>query len=449
MSNRNQSAAAGVGAADLLNQMKEGAASLKENLRTQNGKRFLFVVQFLLSLVNLFYLRGVIRMAYYSMYYRLEIPSENSGRYCFLVTLACIFFGAIMIFTRRQIVTRLVILCAMPFYLPIFLFNYRYLVLVIPLALLLLVTYLASGTPEGPKTILGAVFIGLYIIGAFVFLTVQSILQPATTETVIRRDVTPAGTYRFSIVQELDQADGNTFVAIEPNTSDIEYDHSKWFAKGYTKEVYRERPLRKEFDANWITKTRAEITRELIANNPNTTFTLNAEQMKILGRDVGYGETFKISALSMPQRHKLGLANEDDSIDRRIGKFLRKELVPKDYEVTLTFDEMVALGLNPTCEIRLSKMTDDELAALGVPEENEVLIVNGKTVFRQYVAELERTFWESSRSFTAFMESNNVPEVHPEGVEIPEPETTETTTETTSTTESSETTETTAVTTTG
>ena len=95
--------------------------------------------------------------------------------------------------------------------------------LLVPLGIMVVITYLASGTSEGPKTIFGAVFIMIYILGAFVFLTVQSILQPATEEKVIERGLTKNEKYRYSIVQVLDQGDGNTYVTVEPNTADIEF----------------------------------------------------------------------------------------------------------------------------------------------------------------------------------------------------------------------------------
>lgn len=445
MSTKNQAAAARGAAIDALDSAKHALSNARENLDTKNGKLLLFAIQFLLSFLNLFYFKGVLRMAYYSTFYRLDIPEENRGKYCFLVVLVCLFYGTLMIFTRRQIVTRLVIMCSMPFYFPIFLFNFRHLVLLVPMAIMIVITYLASGTGEGPKTILGAVFLMIYLIGAFVFITVQSILQPAIQETVVERGVSPEGCYRYSIVQVLDQADGNTYVAVEPNTADIEYSHSRWYAKGFTRAVYEERPVC-EFEAEWSTKTRPEITRELIANNPNTTFTLNAEQMRLLGLNIGFSKEYTLSQLSRRQRHKLGFGVETDSVDRRIGRFIGVTLMEKDYSVTLDFDQMEELGLNPTYDMRLSRMSDENLATLGVPEVNEVLTVNGKVVFRQYVAELERTFWQSSRDLAAFLETNDVPEVHPEGVEIPEVTTTETTTttqaETTETTV--ETTETTA-----
>ncbi len=422
--------------------LRSGWHNLKEAVRTRNGQYLILAAQFLLSFLSLLYFKGVLRLAYYSMFYRLEIPEESKKTYCFLVTLVCIFFGAVMLFTRRQIVTRVVIMCAMPFYLPILLFNYQHLVLLVPLMLMVVITFLASGSGEGVKTILGAVFLSLYILGAFVFMTVQSLLRPAIEETVIKRDVTPKGAFRYSVVQVLDQGNGNTYVSIEPNTADIDYSHSKWFAKGFAKEVYQERPLSEKFDIEWKTQTRSEITRELITHNPSTVFTLDAEQIKLLGLDAGYQKEYTIGALSRRQRHKLGYGSNDDKIDTKLAKLLRITLKDPEETVTLNFEQMIDLGLSPTYEQRLSRMTDENLATLGVPEENEVLYVNGKVVFRQYVAVLERTFSEGSRDLTAFLESNTVPEVHPEGVEIPKTETT-TTTVTTTTTTTEETTTTT------
>ncbi|HAM69763.1 MAG TPA: hypothetical protein DCP68_09170 [Ruminococcus sp.] len=422
--------------------LRSGWHNLKEAVRTRNGQYLILAAQFLLSFLSLLYFKGVLRLAYYSMFYRLDIPEESKKTYCFLVTLVCIFFGAVMLFTRRQIVTRVVIMCAMPFYLPIILFNYQHLVLLVPLMIMVVITFLASGSGEGVKTILGAVFLSLYILGAFVFMTVQSLLRPAIEETVIKRDVTPKGAFRYSVVQVLDQGNGNTYVSIEPNTADIDYSHSKWYAKGFAKEVYQERPLSEKFKIEWKTQTRSEITRELITHNPSTVFTLDAEQIKLLGLDAGYQKEFTIGELSRRQRHKLGYGSNDDKIDSKLARLLRITLKDPEETVTLNFEQMIDLGLSPTYEQRLSRMTDENLATLGVPEENEVLYVNGKVVFRQYVAVLERTFSESSRDLSAFLESNTVPEVHPEGVEIPKTETT-TTTVTTTTTTTEETTTTT------
>ncbi len=392
---------------------------VREKLTTKPGKYIVFAVQFLLSLLMLVYLRGVVQFAYNSLFYRLELHAGEEKSYCWAVMVACIEFCLLMLFTRRQIITRFVIMLAMPFYFPIFLFNYRHLELIIPLGLMIVITYLASGTGEGPKTILGAVFLMCYILGAVVYFVVQSILSPAVTETVIAREVSPGGNYRYSIVQQLDQADGNTYVAIESNNADMEYTHSVWRAKGLSQEIYRERPL-DTFKYEWTTQERREITRALLNINSATTFTLNADQMRTLNLNVGYTKEYEAGDLSRAQRKQLGYAIEKD-VELLVGQSAEEQgliLIDADRVLILNFDQMIALGLDPTYDMRLSSLSDAQLAALGVPEECEVLKVNGKIVFRQYVAILENTFSEDSRSWTAIMESNTLPEVDPEGLDL-------------------------------
>lgn len=428
-------------------------AEFKEAMRTKNAKRLLFAVQFLFSFLSIFYFVGVVRFAYHSCFYRLEIAADETGLYGFLVTLACIGWGALMLFTRRQIVTRLVIMCSMPFYLPIVLFNYRYLCLIIPLGIFVLITYLASGTSEGPKTILGAVFLMVYVLGTFIFFVVQSIMQPATLETVVQRGISPEQTYRYSVVKVRDQANGNTYIAIEPNTYDISYNHSVWYAKGYTKEVYRLRPVA-DATLEWKTQTRAEITKELLKKNPNTVFTLNSEQMQILSLDKEYTRTVLAGDLTRSQRKKLGYCLERDLHGDQTPESAGLVLVTKDRELTLSFDECVTAGLTVTYDMRLSNMTDEDLAKLGVPEVNEVLSVNGKIAFRQYIAVLERSFVPEARELSAFLESNELPDIGEEtgnekevverermNQQAATEETTTTTKETTTTEASTETTE--------
>lgn len=379
--------------------------TVRDALNSKMSKAVIFLLQFVGSFLTIFYLRGVLRLAYYSLFYRLEIPAEQRKHYCVLISLALLGWGLLMIFTRRQIVTRIVIMLAMPLYFPIFLFNYRHLVLIVPLAVMAAITYLASGTREGPKTILGAVFLTIYVLGAFVFLSAQSVLKPQITEYTVERGSSTAGNYRYSIVVVDDRAEGHTYIELEPDTLDIEYDNSVWRAKGYGKTVYLARPRRK-FEAVWSVKPRAEITRELLLINPSVTFDLNAEQIKTLGLDKSYTKEYKLSSLSSKQRMKLKKVLKKDLKDKTAEE-LGVEVMKDDAKITLTFDQMTDLGLKPVLEQRLANLSDENLAALGVPEQNDVLTINGKVVFRQYVAVLERMFEKSGRSMTAFLESND------------------------------------------
>ena len=389
-------------------------STVKSALQTKTAKLLIWVVQLALSFLTLFFFQGVLKMAYYSLFYRLDIPETNKKGYCVSVVFALIGFAALMLFTRKQIVTRLVIMLTMPLYFPIFLFNFRHLELVIPLGIFIIVTFIGSGSGEGVKTILGAVFLTFYIIGAFVFLSFQGAFQSSAAETVTERGYSQQQVYRYSIVKVDDRADGHTYVAIEPNTLDIKYDRSTWYAKGYSRLIYLSRP-KTDFVPEWSVQSRAEITRELLLNNPYTEFTLDAEQMKTLALDKNFTEAVKYSSLSRAQRKALGAATSKDliryemTVEQAQKAGLKK--VGDDDEVTLNFEKMVELGLSPSINCKLSSLSDENLAALGIPEQCEVLKINGKVVFRQYIAVLERKYDPASREITAFLESNDVAEI--------------------------------------
>ena len=64
-------------AAAPADQFRALAASAKEAVQTKNGQFFMGVIQFLVSLLSLLYFKGVIRLAYNSLFYRLDIPEEH------------------------------------------------------------------------------------------------------------------------------------------------------------------------------------------------------------------------------------------------------------------------------------------------------------------------------------------------------------------------------------
>lgn len=369
----------------------------------QNRKEIiLHAVQFVVSFASVAYLIGVVKLAAYCLLYRLEIPQAMQSGFCLRLSLICVGFAAVMIFTRRQFITRFCILAAMPFYFPIFLFNTEYKVLMIPLGLLGVVTFFANGAKEGTKTILGTVYLMFYVLGAFCYLNVVDLLKTSSVETVTESGISPSGTYRYEIIEVQDQAGGNTYVSLEPNTYDIQYDHCTFYAMGYNKRIYLERPLT-EFQSQWGTATRAEIRNELIAMNPDVTFTMSAAQMEQLGLDQGYTKDYKASALSRSQRLALGICISTDLIGDRTPESEGLTLYQGSDIVTVTYQQIKELGLTASVEVKLADLTDAELAILGVPEENDVLRINGKVVFRQLIAVLEDTF-ENARNFNYLLE---------------------------------------------
>lgn len=377
--------------------------SAKAALRSPNGKRAMAILRFALSLISVIYLFGIVKLAYYSAFYELVIPEEMQKAFCWRVSSICLLFTILLLYTRKQFVTKLSIMLSMPFHLFIFLFNYRYLVLIIPMSIMILLTYFGSGVKEGPKTIFGAIYVMIYIIGVYAYMAAGTLLTTTSVETVVESGVSAMGTYRYEVVQVDDHADGSTYLTIEPNTNDMLLSDCKLMIKGYEKRVFVKRPLT-EFQTAWTTEKRSDITEKILRLNRDASFTLTGEQVEMLGITDTFHAEYTVGSLSMFQRRKLGVCIEKDLIGEQTPESEGLTLHEKDDVLNLSFAQIQDAGLNIEYEVKLAELTDADLAALGIPEQCDVLSVNGKTVFREYIAVLENTYVYSEFDFGRFFD---------------------------------------------
>lgn len=403
MRTQTNTAAAAADGASTMEKLRDALQTAWDAIQSPKGKKAMHWLRVLLSLGSVFYLVGILKLAYYSVFYDLQIVDAQQKAFCWHVSVICFFFTLLLLITRRQIITKLCIMLSMPFHLFIFLFNYEYRVLILPMTIMILLTYFMSGVGEGPKTIFGAIYVMLYIIGAFLFMAAGTLLAPTSVETDVENGVSKLGNYRYSVVQVEDKADGSTYIAIEPHTYDIKLDDCILLAKGFEKKTYVQRPMA-QFQTEWVVDTRANITAQLLKNNPDTTFSLNAKQVEQLGLADTYTQVYTVGAMNLFQRRRLGICIKKDLIGGQTPESEGLTLYESADEITLTYAQIQKAGLDIEYTVRLADLTDADLAALGVPEENDVLQVNGKVVFRQYVAVLENTYAVSNRSLESFFD---------------------------------------------
>ena len=190
----------------------------------------------------------------------------------------------------------------------------------------------------------------------------------------------------------------------------------------------------------WSEGTRADITTELNGISDEIHVTLTDEEFKNfnipidrrfeisginlyklieVGKTASDVDPLKLDDLNETQLAAFDIGKEADgryyvleptlefltAIERLQGeRIYLSELDAKGYEAFSNshLDELgytlFDLGKNNT--ILLSELTDEQLAALGVSEQGDVLKFNGKTCFRYYVAELENYFDTESRKFS-------------------------------------------------
>lgn len=162
-------------------------------------------VKFGVSFLSLAFPVFILFVDWLSFAYYLE---PINGVPLFLLYVLCnVIFGGIMFYTRKQIVTKIVV-CITPllaFLLLIIAFGQWY--LIVPPVVICLLTFLVCNTNETFKTILGTVYLLMFVVGTLVYLTmlhfnltVQSLLEITECDLSKRYgeyDYSTDGSYRL------------------------------------------------------------------------------------------------------------------------------------------------------------------------------------------------------------------------------------------------------------
>lgn len=292
-----------------------------------------------MSVISLLYFLLMLLLAVLSFFYTVEIP-QKAG--CCLV-LILISGGALaaMLYSRRQILTKICSVLLLPVLLPTVLLCFGEWELIVPLVVTALLAFFLCGCTETVKTVFGTIFLLLYVLGALAYFLGISLFSTSMTTNLMESGIAPSRKYRYEVVNTEDSSNGSTVVTVEPNDLDIHLGVMEFRAEGYERTVSLERPMQSETTIRWETQTRQQITEELLAISQDVTVQLSDGDKKLLG-----------------------------------------------------YDESAI--------IYLRNLTDQDLEWLGVPQNNDVLYVNDKVCFRSYIAILEDYFSPSEHVISAF-----------------------------------------------
>lgn len=291
------------------------------------------------SFIGMIYCCLVLITSVLTIFYTIIIPNKI----IFCIILSLISFGdiAAMIYSRRKLLTRICSVVLLPILLPIVLLCFGEWVLIIPLIVTALIVFFLCGCKENIKTIFGTIYLLLYVIGSLIYFLAISLFSTTTVSTTIQSEVSPSGSYRYSLVNTEDSSNGSTAVIIEPNDLDINLGIMTFSAEGYKRIVYIERPIQTENNLEWKAASRQDVTNELLQMYENTTLELSVSDKK-------------------------------------------------------------TLGYSPDATIYLNSLSDPDLERLGVPQTIDVLYLNGNICFRSYIAILEDYFSASKRAISIF-----------------------------------------------
>ncbi len=377
------------------------------------------------SIVSLIYAIGACNLCYFSLFYDVHISARAS--LCLIISAISLLSLVVMLYTRKQIITRISSFIILPAMLPVVLLYFGEWGMIIPIIVVGVIILLLSGASEGFKTALGTIVLLMYIFGALGYFIFTSFFITTSKTEVVKSGVSPSQKYRYRIINTEDSSMGSTTVCVEPNDADIHYPYVTFSLKNIERTVYLERPIAEQTDVQWTTQTRQEITAQLNAISNSIAVHLSESKLRALG--FTYESKLILTNLSLEQKEYLGIKHDDmtkiylDSLNAEqlayfgISKASNGKYLITDPPAKLFTDSKLDTSKVPYLNditpawrkeynvekddsVLLSELTDAQLAALGVPEICDVMTFNGKICFRSYIAALEEYFDVDDRSIT-------------------------------------------------
>lgn len=383
------------------------------------------------ALISVFYAYLVCRISYFSIFYDIHIMSRVS--LCLLTTGVSIIALVAMLYSRNQILTRIVSFVILPVMLPVVILYFGEWGLIVPIMITGVIMLLFSGAGEGAKTALGTITMLLYIFGALGYFLFTSFFVATAKETIIDSGVSPSGKYRYSVVNTEDSSNGSTAVYVEPNYAD-EYLFSQekplaiFTLKNIERAVYVERPTCENIDIQWETQSREDITAELNKLSDKISFSLSDSELEDLGYT--FDEKLNLSMIDVYSEDKFAIGKTahdvdplplDDLTEEQLAHFGigrdasnryyvldpdaelladHDDIVGNIYFSDLTEKEMGKFFVEKSHSIYLNSLDDSQLAKLGVSDSGDIMTFNGKICFRFYVAELGDYYDVNSRKLS-------------------------------------------------
>ena len=390
------------------------------------------------ALVSLFYAFCVCRLCYFSIFYDIHIHQRL--QLCLTLTGISLVSFLLMLYTRKQILTRIASFLILPAMLPVVLLYFGEWGMIIPIIITGVAILLLSGAGEGAKTAFGTITLLLYIFGALGYFLFTSFFVTTTKQEEIESGESPSGRYRYRVVNTEDTSNGSTAVYIEPNYADKKYPFVTFTLKDMERVVYLDRPMCEEINIEWTTQSRADITKQLNEISDNIIVHLPENELTKLG--YSYDEKLRLEDIVVSKRFEIGKTASDvepiylnDLTEEQLDVFgIGKDSDGRYYvknpsaklldEMKLSsgkrayFSDMnskafkvynksnvddygnALFNVKKDDSVYLKTLTDEQLEMLGVPESGDVMLFNGKICFRFYIAELEEYFDVDSRHFS-------------------------------------------------
>ncbi len=131
------------------------------------------------------------------------VQPTHSGALFTLFLFINVIFGGIMFFTRKQVVTRMCAMVTPLISFAILIFGFDNWFIIVPPVVVCVLIFFLCGVSETTKTILGTIYLLMYVVGVLVYLTLRMLLGNITlydvklSERSTTYNYSPDGLYRL------------------------------------------------------------------------------------------------------------------------------------------------------------------------------------------------------------------------------------------------------------
>lgn len=196
-------------------------------------------VKLAVSVIGVLYTVLIGWLAYMSLFYDVTYTSKVGFAVFYLLVSAA--FVAAAIFTRRSTITIINSIALMAAVFPLLLLSFGDWLLIVPALISALAAFFGCKSNGNYKTIMGTLFLLMYVVGGLAFLVVLKLFFPPTERNVLESGLSASGAYRYEVWEITDNSGGSMQVMVEPNDKDEKFLMMEFKAKGYSKVVYNKR----------------------------------------------------------------------------------------------------------------------------------------------------------------------------------------------------------------
>ncbi len=193
------------------------------------------------SVFSLIYAIYICILSFRSVFY--DVIIKKPLVFCLYLSVVSAAALVVMVYSRKQLATKLASFVMIPALLPIIIMCLGSWEMIIPLAICAVTIFFASGANEGTKTLLGTLYLLVYILAALAYFIFTSYLASPAVKKTVDEGVSPSEKYRYEVITTTDSSGGCTTVMLEPNYMDINRSSVTYKVRGYNRKLCVKRPL--------------------------------------------------------------------------------------------------------------------------------------------------------------------------------------------------------------